>query len=80
MARKRRSSESDHKEPKKEAVEDAKEDVQKEEGMFYPTIVKPTFNVSIGVCRCDINEFIKLLNLQYEINLMVIIKVKIIDQ
>ena len=63
MARRRRSSESVHKEPKKEAVEDAKEDVQKEEGMFYPTIVKPTFNVSIGVCRCDINEFIKSFNL-----------------
>ena len=63
MARKRRKSESDPKEPKKETIEDAKEDVKKEEGMFSPTSVKPTFNISIGVCRCDINELIKSLNL-----------------
>ena len=72
MASKRRISESDSKAPKKEAVEDAKEDVKKEEGMFYPTIVKPTFNVSIGVCRCDINEFIKSFNLYNQISPLVL--------
>ena len=72
MARRRRSSESVHKEPKKEAVEDAKKDVKKEEGMFYPTIIKPTFNVSIGVCRCDINEFIKSFNLYNQISPLVL--------
>ena len=60
-------------------MEDANEDVKKEEGMLSPTSLMPTYNVSIGVYRCDINEFIKSFNLYYEINPMLVILVKIID-
>ena len=49
-------------------MEDANEDVKKEEGMLSPTSLMPTYNVSIGVYRCDINDFIKSFNLYYEIN------------
>ena len=43
------------------------------EGMLSPTSLMPTYNVSIGVYRCDFNEFIKSFNLYYEINPMLVI-------